>query len=188
MAAYSAVLRGASKVYSVDRIDRRLELAKSIGAIPINYNTSGDAVEQIMALEPNGVNRAVDAVGFEARAADGSYDQSLVLQQTIKVTGNEGGIGVVGIYDDSSNSTGRPRAAGLPTSYPFDAASMFNKALQFHIGGVDARKLSTKLLQLIATGKATPSYQVTSEINITQVPEYYRRFSNWEEEKIVIRF
>ena len=189
MAAYSAVLRGASKVYIVDRIQSRLDLAESnIGAIPINYNTSGDAVEQIMALEPDGVNRAVDAVGFEARAANGSYDPSLVLQQAIKVTGNYGGVGAVGIYDDESNSPGRPRAAGLPTAYPFDASSMFSKGTTVHVGPVDARQLATKLLALISSGKANPSYIVSSEIDISQAPEYYRRFSDWEESKVIIRF
>ena len=81
MAAYSAMLRGASKVYVVDRIASRLALAESIGAIPINYNTSGDAVKQILAYEPNGVRRSVEAVGLEARAADGSYQEDLVLSQ-----------------------------------------------------------------------------------------------------------
>src|SRR5690606_1546319 len=37
MAAYSAMLRGASKVFVVDRIPERLQKAESIGAIPINF-------------------------------------------------------------------------------------------------------------------------------------------------------
>ena len=64
MAAYSAILRGASTVYSVDYIPERLQLAESIGAIPINFRDA-DPVEQILALEPNGVTRSIDAVGYE---------------------------------------------------------------------------------------------------------------------------
>lgn len=56
MAAYISILRGASRVYSVDRIESRLKLAKSVGAIPINFQTAS-ASEQIRALEPNGVDR-----------------------------------------------------------------------------------------------------------------------------------
>ncbi|KZL80618.1 alcohol dehydrogenase -like domain-containing protein, partial [Colletotrichum incanum] len=40
LSAYSAILRGASKVYVVDHVEERLELAASIGAIPINFAKS----------------------------------------------------------------------------------------------------------------------------------------------------
>jgi glutathione-independent formaldehyde dehydrogenase len=46
MAAYSAVLRGASKVFVVDRVAERLTKAKDIGAIPIDF-TEGDPAGQI---------------------------------------------------------------------------------------------------------------------------------------------
>ena len=49
MAAYSAVLRGASFVYVVDRVPERLEKAKEIGAIPIDFS-KGDPAEQIIKL------------------------------------------------------------------------------------------------------------------------------------------
>lgn len=46
MAAYSAVLRGASEVYVVDRVPERLAKAKEIGCIPIDFS-KGDPAEQI---------------------------------------------------------------------------------------------------------------------------------------------
>lgn len=49
MAAYSAVLRGASQVYVVDRVPERLAKAKEIGCTPINFGES-DPVEQIKRL------------------------------------------------------------------------------------------------------------------------------------------
>jgi len=65
MSAYSAVLRGASNVYVVDQVKERLDAAKKIGCIPINF-TEGSPVDQI--IEKNGgmVDRAVDAVGYQA--------------------------------------------------------------------------------------------------------------------------
>jgi threonine dehydrogenase-like Zn-dependent dehydrogenase len=47
MAAYSAILRGASDVYVVDRVPERLAKAKAIGATPIDFS-KGDAVKQIL--------------------------------------------------------------------------------------------------------------------------------------------
>ena len=64
MALHAARIRGASRVYSVDYVPERLALAEQQGATPINFRDA-DPVEQIMALEPNGVTRSIDAVGYE---------------------------------------------------------------------------------------------------------------------------
>ena len=65
MAAYSAVLRGGSRVYVVDQVKERLDQAKKIGCIPINFR-DGDPVEQIIKDNGGMVDRAVDAVGYQA--------------------------------------------------------------------------------------------------------------------------
>jgi len=49
MAAYSAILRGAAEVYVVDRVPERLQKAREIGCVPIDFS-KGDAAEQIKAL------------------------------------------------------------------------------------------------------------------------------------------
>lgn len=49
MAAYSAIIQGASEVYVVDRVKERLDKAKQIGCIPIDFS-KGDAVDQILKL------------------------------------------------------------------------------------------------------------------------------------------
>jgi hypothetical protein len=48
MAAYSALIRGASRVFLVDRHEDRLRLAESIGVIPID-DSAERAVDQILA-------------------------------------------------------------------------------------------------------------------------------------------
>jgi glutathione-independent formaldehyde dehydrogenase len=49
LATYSAILQGAGQVFVVDYIPERLELAKNIGAIPINF-TMSDPVAMIETL------------------------------------------------------------------------------------------------------------------------------------------
>src|SRR4051794_13653635 len=62
MAAYSALLRGASMVLVVDRVPERLQKASEIGAIAINFQEA-DAVEQIREYtNGEGTDRGVDAV------------------------------------------------------------------------------------------------------------------------------
>lgn len=81
LAAYSSMLMGASEVYVVDKSDKHLKLAESIGAVPINF-TDGDPVKMIIQSRQNnknlmgslrpgeekalGVNCAIDAVGYQA--------------------------------------------------------------------------------------------------------------------------
>lgn len=95
LCAYSALFRGASKVYSVDRVPKRLAKAKSIGATPINFS-KGDPVAQILKLEPNGVDRSCDCVGYESVNAEGMNVGNLVYSQAINVTRAGGGIGLIG--------------------------------------------------------------------------------------------
>ena len=100
MADYSAKLRGASKIFSVDRHKKRLDKAKSIGAIPINLD-EGDPVEQILGETEGegGVDRGVDAVGYQATAAsaDGNYVPNSVLMSLVRAVRATGGIGAPGL-------------------------------------------------------------------------------------------
>lgn len=98
LCAYSALkFRGAIRVYSVDNVPERLEMAKSIGAIPINFS-DGDPVAQIKKYEPNGVDRSCDCVGFECVNAKGENIENLVLTQMVDVTRTGGGLGILGVY------------------------------------------------------------------------------------------
>jgi len=101
MAAYSAYLRGASRIYVVDKVPERLTASKKIpGATPIDFS-AGDAVEMI--IKENGgkmVDRSVDAVGYQAVGPGKGEGEvpNVVLEQCIKVTRPTGGIGVPGLY------------------------------------------------------------------------------------------
>lgn len=76
LAAYSAGLLGARRVYSVDHVDARLGKAEEVGAAPVDFR-AGDPVEQIRADRARaglplgeeklpGVDKVIDAVGFQA--------------------------------------------------------------------------------------------------------------------------
>ncbi|PWY81710.1 alcohol dehydrogenase [Aspergillus sclerotioniger CBS 115572] len=188
MAAYSAILRGASRVYSVDQVPDRLALASSIGAVPIQFNSS-DPVEQILALEPNGVTRALDCVGFEAVNATGQREDGIVPRNLLAVTADQGGIAIAGVYFGGQNSTrGAPFADQIPAQVPFSVANLWGKALTVGSGIVLPLEHAQPLVDLVAAGRASPSFVVSSVIDIEQAPEYYRRYSDHREHKVVIRF
>ena len=100
MAAYSAQLRGASRIFVVDRVPERLNAARKIkGCTPVDFSGRGDVVEEIVRL--NGgkmVDRSVDAVGYQAVSGEGGEVPNVVIEQCIRVTRPTGGIGVPGLY------------------------------------------------------------------------------------------
>lgn len=187
MSAYSAKLRGASSVYVVDSVPSRLELARSIGAVPISFNTS-DPVEQILAYEPDGVARTVDAVGFEAVGADMRPDESIVLEQAIRVARREGGLGILGLYISGANSTGGPLSGLYPGNFTFPFGDYFGKSLSMNVGPVNPFTHAPELVRLIHNGVANPGLVITTEIGIEDAPEAYARYERHEVGKTVIRF
>lgn len=98
MAAYSASIRGASRIYVVDQVPERLAAAEKIGATAVDF-TKGDPAEQIIKLNGGMVDRAVDAVGYQAVDKGGKKEApNVVLEGLIKVTRPTGGLGIPGLY------------------------------------------------------------------------------------------
>ncbi|KAK5311760.1 hypothetical protein LTR93_011602 [Exophiala xenobiotica] len=173
LAAYSAILRGASQVYSIDHVQSRLDLAESIGAVPVNFGDS-DSVEQIFTYEHEGVRRSVDAVGFEGIAANGTVDAGFVLRQAVNVTAQRGGIGILGLYNSSLSD--------------FSIGSVCEKALRVEGGVVlPLQGVAQELATLVTSGKAKPGFIVSSIIDLEEAPEYFARFNQHEEIKVVIQ-
>ena len=117
MAAYSAHLRGAARVFVVDRVAERLEAARKIPQCTAVDFSKEDAVEAI--VRENGgkmVDRSVDAVGYQATAGGKGTDETkevpnVVLEQCIAVTRPTGGVGVPGLYVPSDPGAPDERAA-----------------------------------------------------------------------------
>ncbi|KAL5370875.1 hypothetical protein DPSP01_014621 [Paraphaeosphaeria sporulosa] len=167
------LLRGASKVYSIDHVQARLDLAESIGAITINFNET-DPVERLLALEPNGVTRSVDCVGYEAVNAQGEIELGIVIRNMMNVTSDYGGIGVVGVYRGDETTT-------------MSMTQFWRKALTMGSGIVLPLQHATELVQLIASARAKPSFIVSATIGI-EVPKYFRRFDQHLETKVIVEF
>lgn len=188
LTAYSAILRGANKVYSVDHVKARLDKAASIGAIPIDL-TNGDPSEQILKLEPGGVERVADAVGEECVNTQLKPQENFIIQEAIKMTCVNGGIGIIGVYFKiGPNTPGQPRASTIPENVSINYALAWSKNLTIKGGVVSSRDYIPTLLALIKSGGAKPSFVFTTEIGIDEAPKGYERFDKHLEIKVAIRF
>jgi threonine dehydrogenase-like Zn-dependent dehydrogenase len=179
LCAYSAILRGASAVYSIDHVPARLEKAKS----------KGDPVTQILKHEPLGVARSCDCVGFECVDEKLKPREGEVVNNCIRVTAASGGIGLIGVYIPNTGKTlGAPKATTKDNNVEFPIAEFWLKGLSMQGGIAEVRRYHATLIDLIERGKATPSFVISSEIGIEDAPDGYRRFSEHKETKVVLRF
>ncbi|KAL4252243.1 GroES-like protein [Pleurotus pulmonarius] len=175
MSAYSAVLRGASDVYVVDRVAERLNKVKEIGCIPIDFSNA-DAVDQILELRGGKeVDRGVDAVGYQATKGDGKTEQpNAVLEALIRVVRPTGGIGVPGVYVPSDPGATDPAAAKGYIAFPF--GKLFEKGLTLGAGQCNVKLYNRYLRDLIISGRAKPSFVVSHNLPLSEAPDAYEKF------------
>ncbi|KAI1350297.1 hypothetical protein F5Y01DRAFT_315869 [Xylaria sp. FL0043] len=175
MAAYSATLRGASRVFVVDRIPERLAAAEKIGCIPIDF-TKGDAVDQI--IRSNGgeeVDRSVDVVGYQAVTQSGNTEQpNIALENMIQVTRACGGLGIPGLYVPSD--PGAPDEAAAKGMISLSFGKLFENGLSLRTGQCNVKAYNRYLRDLIISGRAKPSSVVSHEISIDDAPMAYDKF------------
>lgn len=179
MAAYSALIKGASRVFVVDKVADRLRLAERIGAEPVDF-TDGDPAQQIKdALGDTGVDRGVDAVGYQATAKEGEEQPAIVLNQLVETVRPTGSIGTVGLYLPSD--PGAPNEDAAKGLLLFNIGKFFEKGLRMGTGQANVKAYAHHLRDLIISGRAEPSFVVSKQLPLEQAPDAYARFDKREE-------
>jgi threonine dehydrogenase-like Zn-dependent dehydrogenase len=185
----SAFMLGAARVISIDRIPERLALARSIGAITVDY--SQDDVSVLAALKDLtggvGPDACIDAVGLEAHMGDlqGLYDTVKValmletdrpgaLRQAIQAVRKGGTLSIPGVY------------GGLLDKVPFGAA--FGKGVTMKMGQTNMHNYMKPLLERIEKGQIDPTYIISHRVTLDQAPKMYEIWRDKKENvtKIVI--
>ncbi|TDC73580.1 glutathione-independent formaldehyde dehydrogenase [Streptomyces hainanensis] len=174
MAAYSALLRGASRVFVVDRQKDRLRLAEQIGATPIDY-TRHDAAERIKELTGGeGTDKGIDAVGYQATVGEGEEQPAMVLNTLVEAVRPTGMLGVVGLYVPSD--PGGPSESARHGELLFTMGRFFEKGLRMATGQANVKAYNRQLRDLIIARRATPSFVVSHRLPLDQAPLAYDRF------------
>ena len=189
LAAYSAQLRGASEVYSVDLVDERLDKAGEMGFVPVDAR-QGDPVEQITELrrarpgaalpaaeEMGGVMAGIDAVGFQARdrAHPDQEDPRQVISDLARLVNPTGRLGIAGVFT-SADAAPAPHGGHADGSLHVPWATLFSKGVTAGFGRTHDRRYTTHLRDLIVSGRARPSQIVTHHAALDQAPDLYDRF------------
>jgi glutathione-independent formaldehyde dehydrogenase len=166
-------LRGAARVFSVDKEPDRLKLAASIGAEPVNIS-DGDPVEQITDANRGMVDRGVEAVGYQAHDPTGQEHPEMVLDNLVKVVRTTGAIGVVGVY--MPQDPGAVNELAQQGRVAFDYGTFFTKGQRMGTGQCPVARYNRELRDMIINGRATPSFLVSHELPLDEAPTGYDNF------------
>ena len=179
MAAYSATLKSAGRVMVVDRHPDRLKLAESIGAIPIDYSQV-DPVQQVLDLTMGlGADAGCECVGYQAHDASGEEHGEMTLNNLIASVRFTGRIGVVGVY--VPQDPGAKDELAKQGKFPLDYGLMWFKGQKMGTGQCPVKKYNRALRDLVAGGKAKPSFVVSHEIPLDEAPTAYENFDKRED-------
>jgi glutathione-independent formaldehyde dehydrogenase len=175
MAAYSAMLRGASKVFVVDRVLERLQKAEEIGAIPINF-AEGNPVEQIKEqTDGEGTDKGIDAVGYQAVAGGTDREEpAAVLNSVIETVRPTGALGIPGLYVPAD--PGAPDEQAKRGRLMVAIGKLFEKGLRLGTGQCNVKRYNRQLRDLIIQGRARPSFVVSHEVPLEEAPRAYDKF------------
>lgn len=179
LAAHSAMIMGASGVWVVDKEKDRLELARKIGAETVDI-TAGDPVEYILdSTGGRGVDRGIEAVGYQAHDPTGEEHPEMVVDNLVKVVRATGGIGVVGVYVPQDPGAGSELAKKGRVA--FDFGTLFTRGQAVGTGQTPVKRYNRGLRDLIISGKARPSFLVSHELSLEEGPEAYEHFDKRED-------
>jgi threonine dehydrogenase-like Zn-dependent dehydrogenase len=171
----SALMLGAGRVIAIDRVPERLAMARSVGAITVDY--SEEDVSVLTALKDLtggiGPDACIDAVGLEAHSdqLQGIYDavkttlmletdRPIVLRQAIQAVRKGGTLSIPGVY------------GGVLDKVPFGAA--FGKGITMKMGQTNMHNYMKPLLKRIEKGQIDPSYIISHRISLDEAPAMYK--------------
>jgi len=187
MAAHSAVLRGATQVFVMEKAPDRLRLAEQIGATAVDFSRGDPSAQILDATDGLGVDRGVEAVGYQAHDPSGQEHPELVLDNLVKSVRTTGGIGVVGVY--VPENPGAADEGAKEGRIGFDYGTFFTKGQSMGTGQAPAKRYNRQLRDLITAGRATPSFIVSHELPLTDAADGYRHFDKREDgwTKVLLR-
>jgi glutathione-independent formaldehyde dehydrogenase len=174
LAAYSAILKGASQVFVVDKEPDRLALAEQIGAIAVDFSKVDPTSFIPDQTEGHGVDCGIECVGYQAHDADDNEHPEMVLDNLVKVVRATGRIGVVGVYVSKD-----PGAATKPAKegrIAFTYGLAFEKGIAIGAGQCPVKRYNRQLRDQIMAGRAKPSFIVSHELSLDTAPTAYRKF------------
>ena len=175
MAARCAWLFGAGRVIVIDRLEYRLNFAKTYGPAEVyNFEELDDVVVFLKKTTDGiGADVCIDAVGAEAagRAMSSLMGRKLLLQGgsttalhwAINGVRKGGTVSVVGVYG--------------PTDTMVPIGNVVNKGITLRANQASVKRLLPRLIEHVRSGVINPKALITHRVPLEYVSDAYRIFS-----------
>jgi glutathione-independent formaldehyde dehydrogenase len=174
MATHSATIKGAARVFVVDAHDDRLNLAKEMGAIPIDMRRCDPVEEILRQTDGQGTDRGCECVGYQCCDRHGRESTAYTMNSLVASTKATGGIGVVGVF--VPEDPGAPDKLAKEGKMAFDFGAFWFKGQQIRTGQANVKAYNRRLRELIHVGKAHPSKIISHRLSLDEAPEAYKHF------------
>jgi len=195
----SAKLKGACRIFAVDCIESRLEMARAQGAEVIDFNRE-DPTEVLLRLTGGiGPDRAIDAVGVDALApssgpaAKAAKEHRAEFRQELKQVAPEAntrgkqwraGDAPSQVLDWAVNCLAKAGTLSIIGVYPegrlFPIGEAMEKNLTIKAGNTPHRKYLPHLVDLVASGVIDPAHVLTQSEPLADAIEAYKAFDRRE--------
>jgi threonine dehydrogenase-like Zn-dependent dehydrogenase len=178
MAARAAMLLGAERVISIDRIPERLAMTeRHIGSETIDYSTTDVGAELRERTGGRGPDVCIEAVGMEAHSAGPHHfydqvkqqlrlesDRPTAVREAIHACRKGGTVFVLGVF------------GGLVDKFPLGA--VINKGLTVRGAQQHGQRYIPMLLDRVAKGEISSAHLVTHELSLDDGAKGYDLFKH----------
>jgi threonine dehydrogenase-like Zn-dependent dehydrogenase len=174
-------IRGAKRVISIDNDESRLNLAKKLGAEPLNFSQV-DVTKWILENIPNGPEVCIECAGFrfpktptqkEAIQVHLATDAADIITEMVKVCQKAGIISMIGDYFGYAND--------------FPIGALMEKGITLRGGQVYVQKYWHEILKKIEEDIFDPTVVITHHMLFEKCAEVYKQFADHKTLKVVLK-
>ncbi len=181
----------AGRIFVIDQVESRLEIARRHGAETINFRNEDPVAVLRELTSGSGPDRVIDAVGVDATCAHPTHSQkkqfaqqmdtiapgassaakkkwwiggapTQALEWAVESVAKAGTLSIIGVYP--------------PTLMSFPIGIAMNKNLTVRAGNCNHRKYLPRLIELVRSGAMRPEQFFTEKVPVASAIEAYRHF------------
>jgi threonine dehydrogenase-like Zn-dependent dehydrogenase len=193
-----ALHRGAARVFGIDLVPDRLQLARRYGVHAIDVREHGEIAEELRSLtEGRGPDSVIDAVGMEAHGAPFgklAHQLSGLLPNAIAAAVMEkGGVDRLSVLHAAIDTVRRGGTISLSGVYggmldPMPMMDLFDKQIQLRMGQANVKRWIGDLMALVEADDDPLGVEglATHKLPLDEAPHAYEIFQRKEDGAIKI--
>jgi glutathione-independent formaldehyde dehydrogenase len=134
-----------------------------------------------------GADKGCECVGYQAHDPQGNEEPNVTMNKVVQSVRPSGKIGVVGVF--VPQDPGGADKLSKQGRIAFEWGLLWQKGQTVGTGQANVKAYNRALRDLIAVGKARPSFIVSHKVPLDEAPEAYQHFDKRDEgwTKVILR-